>query len=230
LNGTEILRFGGPRSARVALQRRCLQGRNLALIPMGGSNVRGVLGFVNAALELVSQCESGALATPSEVYVATGTLGTAAGLALAGFDIVVRAIRVTETRFANAAALGRLLQKTAELMRRHDNRVPARLAERCRVELRGNFFGGGYGVSDATTEHAIAFAADELGLTLEATYSGKAMAALYHDLRAGTAGRPLFWNTANVIPLDVPADTRPDFTRLPADFARYFEAGRGSCD
>jgi 1-aminocyclopropane-1-carboxylate deaminase/D-cysteine desulfhydrase-like pyridoxal-dependent ACC family enzyme len=232
LNGTEILRFGGPRSTRVALQRRCLQGRNLALIPMGGSNWRGALGFVNAALELAAQCQAGALAVPREVYVATGTLGTAAGLALgfalAGLDVEVRAIRVTDPRFANAAALRRLMHKTAELMRRYDDAVPAGLAARSRVELRGEFFGQGYGVSDDATERAIALAADELGIALEPTYSGKAMAALCHDLRTGRAVRPLFWNTANAVPLDVPAATEPDFTRLPPDFARYFDAGPGA--
>lgn len=231
LNGTEIIRFGGSRSARVALQRRCLQGRNLALIPMGGSNWRGILGFVSAALELTEQCRSGAIAVPGEVYVATGTLGTAAGLALgfalAGLDLEVRAIRVTDSRFANAAALRRLLQKTAALMRRYDESVPADLADRCRIVLRGEFFGQGYGVSDAATERAIALAAAQLGVTLEPTYSGKAMAALCHDLRAGTAVRPLFWNTANAVPLDLPAEARPDFTRLPADFARYFEGDPG---
>jgi 1-aminocyclopropane-1-carboxylate deaminase/D-cysteine desulfhydrase-like pyridoxal-dependent ACC family enzyme len=231
LNGTEILRFGGPRSVRVALQRRCLQGRDLALIPMGGSNWRGALGFVNAALELAGQYKSGALPVPREVYVATGTLGTAAGLALgfalAGLDIEIRAIRVTDARFANADALRRLLQKTAALMRRYDDTVPAGLADRCRIELRGEFLGKGYGQSDAVTERAIALAADQLGITLEPTYSGKAMAALCHDLGRGTAVRPLFWNTANAVPLAIPAATRPDFTRLPADFARHFDKALG---
>jgi D-cysteine desulfhydrase len=181
-----------------------------------------------AGVELAAQCQNGALAVPTEVYVATGTLGTAAGLALgfalAGLEVEVRAIRVTDPRFANAEALRRLIQKTAELMRRYDDAVPAGLAERCRVELRGEFFGQGYGVSDGATERAIALAADELGIALEPTYSGKAMAALCHDLRTGSAVRPLFWNTANAVPLDVPAATQPDFTRLPPDFARYFDA------
>ncbi len=227
LNGTEIVRFGGPRRLRVDIQRRWLQGRNIDLIPMGGSSWRGALGFVNAALELASQCEGGDFPPPAEVYVATGTLATAVGLALgfalAGLDLEVRAIRVTDPRFASAAALGRLLQKTATLMRRYDKRVPADLAARTRVVLREDFYGPGYGQSDAATDRAIALAADELGIALDTTYSGKAMAALCHDLHKGAAMRPLFWNTCNAVPLDIPVSTQPDFTRLPAEFARYFD-------
>ncbi len=227
LNGTEILHFGGPRALRVEIQRRCLQGRNIELIPMGGSGWRGVLGFVNAALELASQCESGDFPLPGAVYVATGTLGTAAGLALgfalAGLELEVRAIRVTDPRFANAAALRRLLEKTATLMRRYDRRVPADLAARARIVLREDFYGRGYGQSDISTERAIAFAEAELGIALDTTYSGKAMAALCHDLGSGTVTRPLFWNTCNAVALEVPARTQPDFTRLPAEFARYFD-------
>jgi D-cysteine desulfhydrase len=227
--GTEIVRFGGARPARVAIQRRCLQGRGVALLPMGGSNWIGTLGFVNAGLELAEQVRDGTFEPPSTVYVATGTLGTAAGialgLALAGLHTEVRAIRVTDPRIANAAALRRLLRKTDELMRRADGSVPPDLADRAHLILRDDFCGEGYGRTDARTEAAIAVAAAELGLTLDSTYSGKALAALLSDLSAGRAGRPLFWNTANAVPLDIPQNSRPDFARLPAEFARYFAEG-----
>ena len=196
---------------------------------MGGSNWIGTLGFVNAGLELAAQVADGLVEAPSTVYVATGTLGTTAGialgLALAGLDAEVRGIRVTDARIANPAALRRLLKKTAELMRRTDPAVPAGLADRVQVLLRDEFYGAGYGRSDARTEAAMAFAAAEFGLLLDSTYSGKALAALLHDLAAGSAGRPLFWNTSNAIPLDVPEDTQPDYARLPAEFACYFSAG-----
>jgi D-cysteine desulfhydrase len=227
--GTEIVRFGGARPARVAIQRRCLQGRGIALLPMGGSNWIGTLGFVNAGLELAAQVGDRTFEPPSAVYVATGTLGTAAGialgLALAGLDTEVRGIRVTDPRIANPAALRRLLRKTAELMRRADASVPSDLVDRARVILYDDFYGEGYGRSDARTEAAMAVATAELGLALDSTYSGKALAALLSDLAAGRAGRPLFWNTANAVPLSVPQDSLPDFARLPAEFARYFAEG-----
>jgi 1-aminocyclopropane-1-carboxylate deaminase/D-cysteine desulfhydrase-like pyridoxal-dependent ACC family enzyme len=224
VNGTELIRFGGARAERVALQRRHLQGRGLALLPMGGSNWRGTLGFVNAALELAAQCAAG-MEPPAEVFVATGTLGTAAGLALgfavAGLDVDVHAIRVTDPRIANTAALARLLAKTTALMRRHDPAVPSDLASRARIVLRHDFFGEGYGRGNASTDAAIAFAEDELGIRLDTTYAGKAMAALEHDLAAGGLRRPMFWNTCNAVPLPaVPAGFQAG--ELPDAFARYF--------
>lgn len=225
-NGTEIVRFGGTRPRRVAIQRGCLQGRNVDVLPMGGSNWVGTLGFVNAALELAAQCAAGDAEVPAQVYVATGTLGTAAGLALgfalANLDVDVLAVRVTDPRIANPGALRRLLDKTATLMRRRDAAVPPDLAARARIVLRDDFYGPGYGLGDSVTESAIAFAADNLGLALDATYAGKAMAALRHDLANGIATRPLFWNTCNAVPLAVPRDTLQDRDQLPEEFERYF--------
>ena len=54
-NQTEIVEFGGPRSQRIATMRRYLQGRHSWVIPAGGSSWLGVIGFVNAALELAEQ-------------------------------------------------------------------------------------------------------------------------------------------------------------------------------
>lgn len=225
-NGTEILGFGGPRARRVAIQRQHLQGRNVEVLPMGGSSWVGTLGFVNAALELAAQCDEGAADVPAQVYVATGTLGTAVGLALglalANLDAEVVAIRVTDPRVANIRVLRRLLAKTATLMRRYDASVPADLAARARIVLRDDFYGDGYGRSNPATDDAIAFAAASFGITLDSTYSGKAMAALRHDLSSGAATRPLFWNTCNAVPLAVASGEAPDFGRLPGEFARYF--------
>jgi hypothetical protein len=69
----------------------------------------------------------------------------------------------------------------------------------------------------------VRFADDELGLALEGTYTGKAMAALIADL-GGSDGREriLFWNTCNARPLPVPSGAPLDPGRLPAEFLRYF--------
>ncbi len=226
--GTEIVRFGGTRPRRVAIQREYLRGRGLSLIPMGGTSWVGSLGFVNAGLELAAQIEDGAVGAPERLYVALGTMGTAAGLALglalAGQSIDVHAVRVTDPRFGNEPGLRHLLRKTAMLMRRYDSRVPADLAARARVVFRDDFYGEGYGRRNAATDAAIAFAGDALGIRLDSTYSGKAMAALLADVDAGSTTAPMFWNTYNAVPLDIPAGMKPDFTVLPDEFERYFPA------
>lgn len=225
---TEIVRFGGDRASRVATLRHYLQKRRTWLIPMGGSCWLGVMGFVNAALELALQLEAERRAPPDRLYVANGTMGTAAGLALglalAGLATEVQAVRVTHEQVANRAAMQRLIAKTAIVMRRLDTAVPADIAARVRLRFRDEFFAGGYARSDAATESAIATAQRELGLTLDNTYSGKAMAALLCD--AGqpqfAAQRLLFWNTYHSRALPVSAQQPADVTALPQEFLRYY--------
>jgi D-cysteine desulfhydrase len=225
--GTEIVRYGGNRAARVKTMRKYAQGRNTWVVPLGGSSWLGAVGYVNAGLELAAQIEAGELPQPARIYIATGTMGTAAGLvlglALSGLEIETHAIRVTETMYANEVALQRLVQKTAALLHAIDPAIPANLASQVRLELRNEFFGTGYGHTNAATEHAIELARDELGLSLESTYTGKAMAGLLHDVSAGFDEPILFWNTFNSRPIALDANLEPDYDRLPKEFARYFD-------
>ncbi|NNL63434.1 MAG: hypothetical protein HKO69_06430, partial [Woeseiaceae bacterium] len=184
------------------------------------------VGFVNAGIELANQVRNNDIPVPSRIYVALGTMGTAIGLALglalAGLDTEVQAVRVTAREFANEDAVLRLMRKCAGLMRHHDPSIPANLAGRTRLVCRNEFFGAGYGRTNESTEAAIGFADEQFGLELESTYSGKTMAALIADLRAGGPDNVLFWNTWNSRPLDIDESQPPDFNVIPREFARYF--------
>jgi D-cysteine desulfhydrase len=226
--GTEIVRFGGSYSARIQILRKYLWDRDARVIPIGGSSWIGTLGFVNAGLELATQVSAGEIPLPARIYIATGTMGTAAGLALglalAGMPSEVEAIRVSDAAIANEQVLQRLMQKTAMMMHRLDRSVPADLARRSRIRLRHSWFAGGYARSDATTFDAIRIAADQLGLVLEQTYTGKAMAALLADAAGVSAGGEcLFWNTYNsaALPLADAEDT--DLSAIPPEFRSYLD-------
>ncbi len=224
--GTEVLRLARPGADRRAQFRRFLQGRNVWVVPLGGSSWLGSVGFVNAGIELANQLRADNVPVPGRIYVALGTMGTAIGLALglalAGIDSEVQAVRVTAREFANEEAARRLMHKCADLMHHHDRSIPADLASRTRLVCRNEFFGDGYGRTNTATEAAIEFAGEHLGLTLESTYSGKAMAALLADLHNGLSENVLFWNTCNSRPLDVDESQAPDFNVIPREFARYF--------
>ena len=75
------------------------------------------------------------------------------------------------------------------------------------------------------TDLAVAKAHDELGLTLESTYTGKAMAALIRDHEQGLtrSASVMFWNTYNSRPLEIDNTVAPDFSVIPREFARYFD-------
>jgi D-cysteine desulfhydrase len=227
--GTDVVRYGGSRQERVATLREHLAGRDTWVIPMGGTTWLGVLGHVNAGLELADQLTSAAVDAPDRLYVPNGTMGTAAGLALGlalcGMQTEIQAVRVVPDYIANPRALRRLLAKTATLMHRFDSSIPADLAEKTRLRFRDEFFGGGYAHTDPVTDAAIEIARDQLGLTLEATYSGKAMAALLHDARQPQLADQtlLFWNTHNSRPMPTITARPGNAAQLPDEFRRYFD-------
>ena len=225
--GTELVRYGGSVD-RLALFRRYLQNRKTWVIPLGGSCWLGVVGFVNAGLELAAQIESGELQAPDRIYMANGTMGSVAGLALglslANLRPEIHAVRVADNRFVKREVLDQLMKKTAALLNRFEPKIPANLTDTTDIIWRGEFYAGGYAVVDETTETAVNFAKDNLGLTLDTTYTGKAMAALLSDLGSGRTDRKmLFWNTYNSRPLPNLNATSRSLQELPDDFKRYFD-------
>jgi 1-aminocyclopropane-1-carboxylate deaminase/D-cysteine desulfhydrase-like pyridoxal-dependent ACC family enzyme len=227
-NGTELVRYGGAYRKRVQTLRDHLWGRKAWVIPMGGSSWRGTVGFVAAGLELAEQITSDEISKPDRIYVGTGTMGTAIGIALglasAGLDTEVHAVRASATEITNDHLMRKLTEKTVSMMRRLDDSVPADLASRTNIRLRNCFFGAGYAHATPEAEDAIAFAHEQLDLNLESTYTGKAMAALLADLKTPEteALNILFWNTYYPMPVTVPTDHPLDENALPAEFLRYF--------
>ena len=224
--GTEIVRWGGGID-QVALFRKHLQGRGAWVVPLGGTCWLGAIGFVAAAFELAQQIEAGLLPRPERIYIACGTTGSAAGLALglaaAELDICVEAIQVADNPFASEWKMHRLMAKTQFILNRMD---PAFVADgwRERITWRDEFLAGGYARVDEATAQAVDVAKAQLGLSLETTYTGKALAALLHDLqRADYDGAPyLFWNTYNSAALPVGPERPSSLGNIPEDFEHYF--------
>ncbi|NCF23208.1 MAG: pyridoxal-phosphate dependent enzyme [Gammaproteobacteria bacterium] len=227
--GAEIVPYGGDSHSRVQTMRHHVQGRRSWVIPLGGSSWLGAVGYVGAGLELADQVNAGVIEAPARIYIATGTMGSAGGLALglalAGLPGEVHAVRVSPEQIMNRTRLDRLMAKTALMLNRLDPGIPADLHRRARVQVRHEFYGDGYARSNPATDAAIAVARDSLGLELESTYTGKAMAALLHD--AGQSryrdASLMFWNTYNSNPLPDVRESDIDLEQLPAEFLRYFD-------
>ena len=224
--GTELVRYGGSTN-RLELYRRYLQNRKTWVIPLGGSSWLGAVGFVNAGLELAAQIDSGEIEAPERIYIANGTMGSVAGLAiglgLANVPTEIHAVRVADNRFAKREVLDRLMNKTTTLLNRLEPAIPLGVAARTPIIWRDEFFAGGYAVVDEATVRAVEFARENLGLELDTTYTGKAMAALLQDLDGSDgSASALFWNSYNSRPL--PAFERREASRqnLPEQFHRYY--------
>lgn len=184
-----------------------LEGRRVYEIPHGGSNPVGTFGYVEAGLELADQIDSGELARPDAIYVPLGSGGTVVGLALglaaAGHDVPILAMRVTPRAVVNQVVIQRLLRATLERIRAHSPSFPAVQRSALKlINIDTSVYGRGYGRSDTMTRDAIA-QGEELGLTLDPTYSGKAFGAMLRDAAGPAAGkRLLYWATLNSASLE----------------------------
>lgn len=194
-------------------------------IPWGGSSWLGAVGFVAAALELAQQLTE----PPDYIYLANGTMGTSVGLAigcrLLRWPTRIVAVRVAPFPLNNEEILERLFQSTiAELVRR-DPSFPALEDPWVNIGLRDEFLGDGYAIPTPGALEAIELLRERAGLTLDETYTGKAMAALIADARAGRlAGRrTLFWHSYSSRPFpDELAQAAVE--RLPAALQPYLAA------
>jgi len=170
------------------------------VIPFGGSDGRGIIGFVNAALELDGQIAGGLVPQPDCIYLPYGSTGSAAGLALGlaavGLRSTVVGVRVVPAEATNPVRTTRIMNEAADLLREADDAFPAVSADDAALTIREGFLGEGYAVPTPESQAAVALAAGH-GLHLETTYTGRALAALTADGRAGSlAGQTvLFWNT-----------------------------------
>jgi L-cysteate sulfo-lyase len=160
-------------------------GRMPYVIPGGGSNPIGALGYVTCALELVDQANAMGLDIDLLVH-ATGSTGTQAGL-LAGLEgsragIPVLGIGVRAPRDVQEEKVHALANGTADLLG-----VPGAVA-RERVVANCNYIGDGYGIPTAGMIDALEIVARTEGVVLDPVYSGKAMAGLIDLIRKGELG------------------------------------------
>ncbi|MGB9722827.1 MAG: 1-aminocyclopropane-1-carboxylate deaminase/D-cysteine desulfhydrase [Chloroflexia bacterium] len=156
-------------------------GRRPYVIPLGGSNALGTLGYALAARELARQAEIKGL-SPRAVVCATSSCGTQAGLvlgrALYRLPWEVVGISVGEPATDLARTVARLASEAAERLG-----IPP-IPEDEVIVLDG-YAGPGYGRMDPATAETIRRVASLEGILLDPVYTGKAMAGLLDLARRG---------------------------------------------
>ena len=152
------------------------------VIPGGGSNPVGALGYVDCAREIVVQADEMDLEV-HRIVTATGSAGThaglVAGLAVMGADIPVLGIGVRAPKDRQEANVFKLAEETAALLGQ-----PGRVT-REQVVADCDYVGEGYGLIDQGVIDALTLAARLDGIVLDPVYSGKAMKGLIALARAG---------------------------------------------
>jgi L-cysteate sulfo-lyase len=156
------------------------KGRKPYVIPGGGSNPIGALGYVNAALELTFQMnEMGLKAT--HLVLATGSAGTHAGL-IAGLKILNSPLKVIG--FGVRAPKEKQEQMVYDLACRtaamlgHEGVV-----QREDVFADCNYVGKGYGLPTEGMVEAVKMLAQTEGLLFDPVYTGKGLSGLIDWVR-----------------------------------------------
>ena len=174
------------------------QGRQPCIIPYGGSNAIGVLGFVAAMVELKTQL---ALIKQQITHIvfASSSGGTHAGLLVGaklldlpveiyGIDIDKR--QETESSFKTEIAM--LCRQTTALLGKEKIYHPDQL------HLDERFTGEGYGIVGDLERRAIALLASSEGILLDPVYSGRAFGAMIELIEQKHFTKDdnlLFWHT-----------------------------------
>lgn len=165
---------------QVVADQLILQGKKPYVIPVGGSNLVGAMGYVECALELIWQAEQMDISIDA-VVVATGSVGTHAGL-LAGFEMVQAAIPVygiSVSRDAEAQE-EKVLTLATEILETLGLESED-LANT--VQVSDHYVGEGYGIPTEGGLDAIRLLAQHEGILLDPVYTGKAMHGLL-DMQA----------------------------------------------
>ncbi|MFO1067224.1 MAG: D-cysteine desulfhydrase [Geminicoccaceae bacterium] len=190
LFGAELRPFPGGGDMNAALDPVAEEVRKAGgrpyVIPGGGSNPTGALGYVGCAQELLWQSAQQGLRLDYIVH-ATGSAGTQAGLVVGleamNSGIPLLGIGVRAPRARQEENVHRLAEAVAEKLAVRGGIRRERVIANC------DYVGEGYGIPTPGMIEAVRLFAQADGILLDPVYSGKAAAGLVDLVRKGFFSR-----------------------------------------
>lgn len=155
------------------------------VIPGGGSNAVGAMGYAACALELIEQCTAQQIEL-KHVMHASSSAGTQAGL-IYGFGAtnLSPAILGINVYHDDPATLKQAVQHLVEKTHEHYSDQSHPPKQNPSVSVNHAYYGQGYGQPTPETLAAIHLLATQEGLLFDPVYSGKALAALVDQISVG---------------------------------------------
>jgi D-cysteine desulfhydrase family pyridoxal phosphate-dependent enzyme len=190
----------GERIPEIAEELRS-RGRKPYMIPFGGSNAVGALGFVAAMGELAEQLTA-ASERVDHVIVPSSSGGTHAGMTV-GLDLYGLAANIigvgidrgepgTPSYESELATLANQIAKLIGLDPRYNEGS---------FHMRYDYFGGGYAVVGDPEREAIGLVGRTEGILLDPVYTARAMAGLFDMVRRrefSSRETVVFWHTGGL--------------------------------
>ena len=150
------------------------QGKKPYIIPLGGSNALGAMGYVRAGLELAMQCKEQNI-DPNYVFCASGSGGTQAGLILGchlgGLTSKVIGISVSGSKDELTEIINMLLVEMGATLNVDVSCLHP-------VTVYDEFVGQGYGRPTKLSSEAVENFASEEGIIIDPVYTAKGFAGL----------------------------------------------------
>lgn len=175
------------------------EGRRPYVVPRGGATALGAVGYLRASLELGDQLLATGL-VPSQLWLATGSCGTQAGLVAGArwlrspYEVVgVTVSRPVAECVARVTALadGVTSLLGLPLAGAFESSVVGALGVVGGVTVLGGYMGSGYGHPSAEGQDAARLVARTEGVFLDPVFGAKAMAALRDASRGGPLVGPV---------------------------------------
>lgn len=157
-------------------------GGNPYVVPGGASDKIGALGYVNCAIELLTQANDRGLVI-DHLITATGSAGTQGGLIVGlkaiNSNIPLLGIGVSAPQDEQEQKVFDLAEVTA------DHIGAQGVVKRVDVVANCNYIGDGYGIPTESMNEAVTLLARTEGLLFDPVYSGKALAGMIDLVRGG---------------------------------------------
>ena len=189
LHGATVSKRGGGTDMNAEMEalaeKLMADGKRPYIIPGGGSNAIGALGYVNCARELAEQSVDMGLRIDALVH-ATGSSGTQAGL-VAGLaalqsNIHLLGIGVRAPQEKQEQMVFDLAQRTADYL------GTGLEIDRASVRANCDYVGPGYGLPTEGMKKAVRLLATTEGLLFDPVYSGKGLDGLIDLVQKGHFG------------------------------------------
>jgi D-cysteine desulfhydrase family pyridoxal phosphate-dependent enzyme len=197
------------------IAQRAREGLKAYVVPIGGSNAIGALGYVAAFAEIEAQAKAVGISVDAIMH-GTSSGGTQGGLmvgaALAQCATRIMGVNVYKKNVADVA--GSVHALALETMQMLDGDLDAVTP---RLHVIDGYVGDGYGMPSDHMLEAVLLTAQTEGLLLDPVYSGKAMAGLIGHVRRGKFTREqtvVFLHTGGTAALAAYAD---EFSVTPAN-------------
>lgn len=176
----------------------------IQLVPPGGSNGLGTLGYVSAMVELKNQIEDGEMIEPDYLFVAAGSGSTMVGMEigkrLVGLDrLQIIGVQTSDDEGVDLKRLTEMANTGVEILNRSLQRKIPYQFNGSEFTILKDYLCGGHGEMPLSLQNFIAQFQELESIELDSVYTSKAFWGMCEFIKKNKLSQKkfLFWNTTS---------------------------------